>query len=109
MGPYYLTAAVCLLGPGRQVTRMARILYPERTPDTGPHKGETFKVSTPTFVACLIEFEGGAPATLLTSFGIWGADPPYIQLYCPPGILGRPHPNKFDGPVTVRSHAADKG
>lgn len=109
MGPYYLTTLVCLLGPVRQVTGMARILYPERTPDSGPRKGETFKVSTPTFVACVIEFESGAQATLLTSYGIWGADLPYIQLYCAHGILGVPDPNTFAGPVRVRSHDDEEG
>jgi predicted dehydrogenase len=109
MGPYYLTTLVCLLGPIRQVTSMASILYPERTADSGPRKGETFKVSTPTFVACVIEFVGGAQATLVTSYGIWGTDLPYIQLYCTRGILGVPDPNTFAGPVRVRSHDDEKG
>lgn len=109
MGPYYLTTLVCLLGPVRQVTGMAKILYPERTPDKGPRKGETFKVSTPTFIAGVIEFESGAQATLLTSYGIWGTDLPYIQLYCADGILGVPDPNTFAGPVRVRSNHDEKG
>src|SRR5260370_32776126 len=109
MGPYYLTAAVCLLGPGRQVTRMARILYPERTPDTGPHKGETFKVSTPTFVALLIEFEGGAPATPLTTFPTSGAELPSIHLYLARGILVAPNPTTFARPRTGPSPYATIG
>jgi predicted dehydrogenase len=102
MGPYYVTTLVCLLGPVRQVTGMAKILYPERKPDTGPHMGKTFKVTTPTFVAAVIEFESGAQATLVTSYGIWGTDLPHIQLYCSKGILGVPDPNTFGGPVRVR-------
>lgn len=104
MGPYYVTTLVCLLGPVRQVTAMGRILYPERTPDKGPRKGETFKVSTPSFIAGVIEFETGAQATLVTSYGIWGADLPQIQVYCTNGILGVPDPNTFDGPIRVRSN-----
>lgn len=104
IGPYYLTTLVCFLGPVRRVSGMARVLFPERTADRGPRAGETFKVSTPTFVAALIEFESGVQATLVTSFGIWGHDLPYMQLYCTRGILGVPDPNYFRGPVKVRSN-----
>lgn len=102
VGPYYLTALVCLMGPVRRVTGMARILYPERRADKGPRKGETFKVSTPTFVAALVEFESGAQANVVTSYGIAGADLPNMQLYCSKGLLGVPDPNTFGGPVRVR-------
>jgi predicted dehydrogenase len=102
MGPYYLTTLVCLLGAVRRVAAMARILYPTRTADRGPRAGETFRVSTPTFVAALIEFESGAQVTLLSSFGIWGHDLPSMQLYCTKGILSVPDPNYFGGPVKVR-------
>jgi predicted dehydrogenase len=103
VGPYYLTTLVCLLGPVRRVTGMARILYPERKPDRGPRAGETFKVSTDTFIAALIEFETGSQATLITSFGISGHDLPNMQVYCTKGILAVPDPNTFGGPVRVRS------
>jgi predicted dehydrogenase len=102
MGPYYITALVCLLGPVRRVAGMARILYPTRTADRGPRAGETFNVRTPTFVAALIEFESGAQTTLVNSFGIWGHDLPQMQLYCAKGILSVPDPNYFGGPVKVR-------
>ncbi len=104
MGPYYLTTLVCLLGPVRRVTGMSRILYAERTADRGPRAGETFKVSTPTFVAGLLEFVSGAQATLVTSLGIWGADLPNMQVYGTKGILGVPDPNYFGGPVKLRSN-----
>jgi len=107
VGPYYLTTLICLLGPVRQVAGMARILYPERNADRGPRKGETFNVTTPTFVAALIEFESGAQATLVTSFGIWGTGLPSIQVYCSQGILGVPDPNTFGGPVRMRSNDQD--
>jgi predicted dehydrogenase len=102
IGPYYITTLVCMLGPVRRVAGMARILYPTRTADRGPRAGETFKVSTPTFVAALIEFESGAQTTLVNSFGIWGHDLPNLQLYCAKGILSVPDPNYFGGPVKVR-------
>ena len=103
VGPYYVTTMVCLLGPVRRVTGMSRILFPERTAVSGPRAGETFKVSTDTFVAALIEFESGAQATLVTSFGIAGHDLPNLQVYCTKGILGVPDPNTFGGPVRFRA------
>jgi len=102
VGPYYLTTFVCLLGAVRRVAGMARILYPTRTADSGPRAGETFKVSTPTFVAALIEFESGTQVTLINSFGIWGHDLPNMQIYCTKGILSVPDPNYFRGPVKIR-------
>lgn len=105
VGPYYLTCLVCLFGPIRQVSGMARILYLERQPDRGPRQGEKFAVTTPTFVASLIEFQSGAQATLLTTFGIAGADLPNMQMYCTNGILGVPDPNTYRGPVMFRSNA----
>ncbi|HEX7264029.1 MAG TPA: Gfo/Idh/MocA family oxidoreductase, partial [Candidatus Dormibacteraeota bacterium] len=102
MGPYYLTTLVCLLGAVQRVTGMARVLYPTRKAERGPRAGETFTVSTPTFVAALIEFERGAQVSLITSLGIGGHDLPNMQIYCTKGILRVPDPNYFGGPVKVR-------
>ena len=103
VGPYHVTALVCMLGPARRVTGMSRILYPERKAERGPRAGEVFTVTTSTFVAGLIEFESGAVATLVMSFGISGHDLPHMQVYCSGGILGVPDPNYFGGPVRVRA------
>ena len=102
VGPYYVTTLIFLLGAVRRVTGMARILYPERTADRGPSKGKTFSVSTPTWIAAVIEFVSGAQANLITSFGISGTGLPNMQVYCTKGILGVPDPNTFGGPVRVR-------
>ena len=103
VGPYHVTALACLLGPARRVTGMGRILYAERVAEKGPRMGEIFKVTTPTFVAGLIEYQSGAVATLVMSFGITGHDLPNMQLYCSKGILGVPDPNYFGGPVRLRT------
>jgi predicted dehydrogenase len=102
VGPYYVTALVCALGPVRRVAAIARVLYAERTATKGPRAGETFQVSTPTFVSASLEFATGAVATLVTSFGISGHDLPNLQIYCTGGILSVPDPNTFGGPVKFR-------
>lgn len=107
VGPYYVTALICALGPVRRVAAMGRVLYPARTATRGPRVGETFSVTTPTFVSASLEFESGAVATLVTSFGIWGHGLPNLQLYCSGGILSMPDPNTFGGPVRFRPQAEE--
>jgi predicted dehydrogenase len=102
VGPYYVTTLILLLGAVRRVTGMARILYPDRTANRGPSNGKTFSVSTPTWITAVIEFESGAQASLITSFGISGTGLPNMQVYCTKGILGVPDPNTFGGPVRFR-------
>lgn len=101
MGPYYLTTLVSLLGPVARVTSSARISFPERTITSKPHYGEKIQVEVPTHVAAVLDFESGAVATLVTSFDVWGANLPHIELYGSEGSLSVPDPNTFDGPVRV--------
>ena len=108
MGPYYLTALVALLGPVRRVTGSARISFPERTVSGGPRRGGTIKVEVPTHVAGVMEFAGGAIGTIMTSFDVWGAELPRIEIYGSEGTLSCPDPNTFGGPVRIRrAHATE--
>jgi predicted dehydrogenase len=103
VGVYYVTHLVCLLGPVRRVGGMGRVLYPEVIPSKGP----TIKVTTPTFVAGLLEFASGVQAVLVTSFGIAAYELPHMHVYCTGGVLAVPDPNTFDGPVLVRGNEED--
>jgi predicted dehydrogenase len=107
IGVYYVTQLVCLLGPVRRVGGMGSILYPEVRPTKGPLVGETIKVTTPTFVAGLLEFASGVRAVLVTSFGIPAYELPHMHVYCSGGTLAVPDPNTFDGPVLVRGNDED--
>ena len=102
MGPYYLTALVSLLGPIARVTGSARISFPERTIGSGPKQGQTIVVETPTHVAGVLDFAGGAVVTLITSFDVWAANLPRIEVYGSEGSLSVPDPNTFGGPVRIR-------
>jgi len=102
MGPYYLTALISMLGPVRSVASSARISFPERTIGSEPKRGTTIQVNTPTHVAAVLDFESGAVGTLVTSFDVWAAQVPRIELYGSEGSMSLPDPNTFGGPVLLR-------
>lgn len=107
MGPYYLTALVSLLGPVKQVSGSARITFPERLITSQPKYGTRVKVEVPTHVAGVLDFACGAIATIVTSFDVWAAEVPRIEIYGTRGTLSVPDPNGFGGPVRLRLPGAD--
>ena len=107
MGPYYLTALATLLGPVRRVTGSARVTFPERQVTSQPLAGTTITVNTPTHVAGVMDFEGGAVGTLVTSFDVWSEEHSRIDIYGTEGTLSVPDPNTFGGPVRVWRSGGD--
>lgn len=103
MGPYYLTAMVNLLGPAKRVSASAGAGFSERT----DFKGRVIKVETPTHIAATLDFADGAVGTLCTSFDVWHAEHPHIEIYGSEGTLCVPDPNNFGGTVRLR-RAQDK-
>lgn len=108
MGPYYLTALVSLLGPVNRVTGSARATFPERTITSAPKYGTKIKVDVPTHVAGVLDFEGGAIGTIITSFDVWRASLPCIEIYGSEGTLKVPDPNTFGGPVYVYRNGSNE-
>lgn len=102
MGPYYLTALVNLLGPVRRVTGSAQITSTQRLVTNPANYGAKIQVETPTHVAGVLEFADNAIGTLITSFDVWGAELPDIEIYGTAGTLSVPHPNFYDGRVKVK-------
>lgn len=103
MGPYYLTALITLLGPIQRLTGSARISYPQRTVTSEPKQGTVIEVKTPTHIAGVLDFAGGAVGTIITSFDIMGgAGLPNIEIYGSEATLRVPDPNRFSGPVMIR-------
>jgi predicted dehydrogenase len=101
MGPYYLTALVSLIGPIRRVTGSARITFPERTITSQPKYGTKIRVDVPTHISGVMDFANGAVGTMITTFDVWGAQLPHIEIYGSEGSLSVPNPNNFCGPVTI--------
>ncbi len=106
MGPYYLTALVALMGPAKRVTGSTRITFPERTITSAPKYGTKVVVDVPTHVAGIVDFANGAVASIITSFDVWAAELPRIEIYGTTGSLSVPDPNGFGGPVKIRRQGA---
>jgi predicted dehydrogenase len=102
MGPYYLTAIAALLGPLRRAAGFASIRVAERVIGAGPRKGERFRVTTPTHTTAAFELEGGATATLVTSFEASGYSACDLEIHGTEGALSLPDPNYFGGVLRVK-------
>lgn len=102
MGPYYLTALYALLGPAKRVTGSTAISFKQRTITSSKKNGQLIDVEVPTHVTGLIDFASGAIGTIITSFDVWAADLPRIEIYGSKGTLSVPDPNTFAGPVRIR-------
>ncbi|MHC4885826.1 MAG: Gfo/Idh/MocA family protein [Planctomycetota bacterium] len=104
MGPYYLTALVALLGPAKRITGSCQKAWGERTITSEPKYGKVMQVDVPTHVAGVVDFAGGAVASIITSFDIMhGANLPRIEIYGTEGTLTVPDPNTFGGPVVLKT------
>lgn len=108
MGPYYLTWLVDLLGPVAGVTAASRISFPQRVIGSQAKRGQIIDVEVPTHVVGLLHFESGALGTLITSFDVWGARLPRIEIYGSEGTLHLPDPNFFDGSILLKRHDYDE-
>jgi predicted dehydrogenase len=61
----------------------------------------------PTHVAGVMEFASGAIGTIVTSFDVWGAHVPRIEVYGTEGSLSVPDPNGFGGTVMIKREAGE--
>ena len=104
MGPYYVAALVNLLGPVVRVTGSTTTGTPDRLVLTGPRRGQTVPVDTPTHVSATLTFASGAVATLMTSFEVWATNLPRIEVHGTGGALSLPDPDEYGG--SVRWHQA---
>ena len=101
MGPYYITAIVNLIGGVKKLTGMARASFPKRLITSQPFNGTVIDVDVPTNIMGVMEFDCGAIGSIFTSFDVWAAHLPIIEIYGSKGTLSVPDPNGFGGPVKL--------
>lgn len=101
MGPYYLTALTNLLGGVKKVSGMSKVSFDQRTITSEPLNGTIIDVDVPTYVTGMMEFYNGAIGTIFTTFDVYQAQMPRIEIYGSAGTLSVPDPNTFGGPVLL--------
>ena len=106
VGPYYITGLINLLGPVKRVTGSARISFPERIATSELHRGRRIPVEVPTHVTGALDFVSGPLATVITSFDIWAANLPHLEVYGSEGTLSAHDPGLFSGRVLIRRAGA---
>jgi predicted dehydrogenase len=105
LGPYYVTALVQLLGPVVSVAGAGSTARAARVVGKGPLAGESFAVTTPSHVASLLRFAGGASAQMIQSFDS-AIERTLLEITGSDGTLILPDPNRFDGEILVHSRGA---
>src|SRR5699024_12342595 len=106
--PIYLTALVTLLGGVTSVIGAASTSAPERVIGSGPRAGELIPVQVATHVTGVLTHAGGALSTIVMSFDSVATQAPRIEVHGTAGSLSVPDPNRFDGPVRLRTAGADQ-
>jgi predicted dehydrogenase len=105
IGPYYVTNLIQLIGPVKRVAALTSTPQTERTITSKPRYGEKIKVTTPTTIHALLEFENGAVVTMNTSWDVWQHGHKPMELYGEEGTVHVPDPNFFGGLVAYTQQA----
>jgi predicted dehydrogenase len=106
MGPYYLTALVNLLGPVKRITGSTAMSFAQRTITSQKKYGTKVDVEVPTHITGIMDFASGAVGTITTSFDVWGAEVPRIEIFGTEGTLSVPDPNSFGGVPKIKRMGA---
>ncbi|MDR2600361.1 MAG: Gfo/Idh/MocA family oxidoreductase [Oscillospiraceae bacterium] len=108
MGPYYLTALVAMLGSIKRVCGSTGISFSTRTITSAEKYGTVIEVEVPTHITGIMDFKCGAIGTIITTFDVWAAELPRIEIYGSEASLSVPDPNTFGGPVRIKSHRSNE-
>lgn len=109
IGPYYIAALACLLGPVKRVSSFAKATWSERMATSPTCYGQILKVEVPTYVAGIMEFESGTLCSFTLTFDGVGTPERGIELIGTNGSLVVPDPDTFGGKSgTVRYKALAK-
>jgi predicted dehydrogenase len=85
----------------RRVTGSTTASFPQRTITSEPKYGKVIDVEVATHAVGVLDFAGGGIAAIVSTFDVWAAELPRIEVYGTLGTLSVPDPNTFGGPVRV--------
>lgn len=99
IGPYLISNLINFFGPARRVSASA-----QRSSETRPRPGggPDIEIDVATHIAGTIDFECGVIATVITSWDVWNASLPFIEIYGTKGVLDTPHTDLYTGEPTFR-------
>ncbi|MFJ4172058.1 Gfo/Idh/MocA family protein [Paenarthrobacter sp. NPDC089714] len=102
LGPYLVSNLLNIFGPAKRVSGVV-----SRSSETRPRYKDgkrvgEIQVQVPTHISGNIEFKSGAVATLITSWDIWNASLPFMEIYGTQGVLSTPHTAFYAGEPTLR-------
>ena len=102
---YLITTLISIFGPARRVSASAQRFSETRARPNG--LGD-ISVDVMTHVSGTIDFHSGAVATVVTSWEMWAANLPQVEIYGTTGTIGAPNPDHFTGlPNLRRGEARD--
>jgi len=108
LGPYLISTLISFFGPVRRVSASTH-RFSETRPRPGHQPGENeIPVGVTTHAAGTVDFASGPIITVVTSWEMWAARLPYLEVYGTGGTLSAPNTDVFDGnPVLRRPDARD--
>jgi predicted dehydrogenase len=109
LGPYYFSALATIFGPASRVAAVGRQAAATRVIGSGPKAGTEFPVDVPTHVGALVEYDGGAAASLLFSFDSPLPRQGFVEITGTEGTMAVPDPNRFDGDIRIHRRSAVRG
>ncbi|MER7938534.1 MULTISPECIES: Gfo/Idh/MocA family oxidoreductase [unclassified Streptomyces] len=101
MGPYYITALVCLFGSVSRVAAVGSTARTVRTVRSGQRVGAEFAVAVPTHVSALLQFDDGGVGQSVFSFDSPLTRTGFVEITGTEGTLVLPDPNTFAGEVRI--------
>ena len=102
IGPYLITNLINFFGPASRVSASAQRSSDTRPrPNAGPDDRD-IEIAVPTHIAGTVDFASGAVATVITSWDMWNASLPYIEIYGTKGTLSTPNPDLYTGMPELR-------
>lgn len=104
LGPYFIAALVNLIGPVTQVAGKTRIGARTRQVVAPNRLVDMIEVKVPTHANAVLTFASGAIGTLVMSNDIWDHKLPNIEIYGTLGTVAVPHPNWYNGEVSIKTH-----
>lgn len=102
IGPYLISTLISFFGPVRRVSASTRRFSETRPRPAGTRGSGPIAVDVSTHAAGTVDFVSGPIITVITSWEMWAARLPYLEIYGTEGTLSAPNPDVFDGSPALR-------